>query len=317
MHLGLTPWRPAANDHAQSLSEQARWAEQLGYDSFWLPENHFNTDAIPDPLMLLACVAGTTNTIKLATTSYLLPLRHPLQAAEQVAILDQLSQGRLILGLGRGLGADMFRAFDIEAKNKRALFQSNLDLMLSAWRGEKVKHDKQKQGGVVLHPLPKQQPHPPLWVAAFGPKALKQAGKLGLPYLASPLEGLNDLQNNYLIHAEACADSGRAIPAIRPAMRLVFISDDEKLLKRVRQTLSEHYRDSPWRSDNAGLDDWAIVGDVAFAREKIFEYREQLGLTHLIITHLRGTTLECFGAEAPLRKSLRCALDICRSIPGT
>lgn len=314
MHLGLTPWRPAANDHAHSLTEQARWAEQVGYDSFWLAENHFNTDAIPEPLMLLASVAASTTTIKLATSSYLLPLRHPLHAAEQVAVLDQLSQGRLILGLGRGMGADMFRAFDIEPKDKRQLFKSNLDVMISAWRGEKVKHDQDKRGGVVLHPLPKQQPHPPLWVAAFGPKALQQAGKLGLPYLASPIEALSDLHNNYLIYHQACADAGRAIPVIRPVMRMVFISEDEKALKRVRRTLSERYRDSPWRSDNTGLDDWTIVGNRAFARAKISEYREQLGLSHLIITHLRGTTRESLGRETPLRDSLGHALDICRSI---
>ena len=84
MRLGVTPW-DFADLSAQSLTDQARAAESLGFDSFWLPENHFNPGAIPDPLMLLAAVAAGTRRIKLATTSYLLPLRHPLQAAEQVA----------------------------------------------------------------------------------------------------------------------------------------------------------------------------------------------------------------------------------------
>ena len=97
LHLGLTPWTFPMGRSAAELAGQARLAEQLGYESFWLPENHFTGEgAIPDPLMLLAAVAAATEHIRLATTSYLLPLRHPLQAAEQVAVLDQLSQGRVI-----------------------------------------------------------------------------------------------------------------------------------------------------------------------------------------------------------------------------
>ena len=103
MHLGLTPWRISGGVDAQELTRQASLAEGWGYESFWLPENHFTGDAaIPEPLMLLAAVAAGTRTIRLATTSYLLPVRHPLQAAEQVAVLDRLSGGRVVLGVGRG-----------------------------------------------------------------------------------------------------------------------------------------------------------------------------------------------------------------------
>ena len=103
MRLGLTPWIISGTVDAQSLSRQAALAENWGYESFWLPENHFTGDgAIPEPLMLLAGAAASTTKIRLATTSFLLTLRHPLQAAEQVAVLDQLSNGRVILGVGRG-----------------------------------------------------------------------------------------------------------------------------------------------------------------------------------------------------------------------
>lgn len=99
MHLGLTPWRISGGVDAQELTRQASLAEGWGYESFWLPENHFTGDAaIPEPLMLLAAVAAGTRTIRLATTSYLLPVRHPLQAAEQVAVLDRLSGDASFLG---------------------------------------------------------------------------------------------------------------------------------------------------------------------------------------------------------------------------
>ena len=79
LHLGVTPWQLNAPS-AASIGEQAAYAEAQGYESFWLPENHFGEGALPDPLMLLASAATTTTTIKLATTSYLLTLRNPLQA---------------------------------------------------------------------------------------------------------------------------------------------------------------------------------------------------------------------------------------------
>ena len=93
MHLGLTPWRISGRLSAAQLADQGALAERWGYRSFWLPENHFTSgttsaarnSAIPEPLLLLAAVAARTRSIRLATTSYLLPLRHPLQAAEQVA----------------------------------------------------------------------------------------------------------------------------------------------------------------------------------------------------------------------------------------
>ena len=188
LHLGLTPWRISGRVDAHALAHQAELAENWGYQSFWLPESHFAGDsAIPDPLMLLAAVSARTRTIRLATTSYLLPLRHPLQAAEQVAVLDRLSGGRVTLGVGRGYQAAMFDAFEVSRKDKRRIFEWCLGTMIRAWQGHPLPGG---EGEVVLSPLPVQQPHPPVWVAAFGPKALAQAGGLGLPYLASPMESV-------------------------------------------------------------------------------------------------------------------------------
>ena len=96
MRPGLTPWN-FGDLSAESLSRQAEIGESLGYESFWLPESHFIDGAIPDPLMLLAAVAAATRNPRLGTTSYLVPLRNPLQAAEQVSVLDSLSNGRVIL----------------------------------------------------------------------------------------------------------------------------------------------------------------------------------------------------------------------------
>ena len=171
LEIAVTPWRLG---NAASLAEQGEFAEQLEFHSFWLPENHFGDNrSIPSPLTLLAAVAARTSRIRLGSTSYLLPIRHPIQAAEEVAVLDHLSEGRVILGIGRGIDPNMFHAFGVNPKRKRSIFNDHLSTMKRAWAGEPIELENGET--VTLAPLPTQQPHPELWVAAFGPLALKQA----------------------------------------------------------------------------------------------------------------------------------------------
>ncbi len=256
----------------------------MGYASFWLPENHFNPEAIPDPLMLLAAVAAGTETIRLATTSYLLPVRNPLQAAEQVAVLDQLSGGRVILGVGRGYAPTMLKAFDVDPRDKRRMFEQALQQMLRAWSGAPIGLEGGEE--VILAPLPVQRPHPPIWVAAFGPKALAQAGRLGLPYLASPIETLETLASNYARHADAAAEAGHALPAEVPAMRTLFLARSGAEADRVRDQLRRQASASGRLAADTDVLAWSIVGEAGYIRERVAEYRETLGLTHLIVTRL-------------------------------
>ncbi len=278
MHLGLTPW-DFSDASARSLQSQAVRAESMGYESFWLPENHFNERAIPDPLMLLAAVAAATTHIRLATTSYLLTLRHPLQAAEQVAVLDNMSEGRVLLGVGRGFAPDMLRAFNVEPKDKRRIFESSLKTMRMAWAGEAVPVGD--GASVVLDPLPVQQPHPPIWVAAFGPKALTQAGRLGLPYLASPMETLEVLARNYAVHRHASEQPVREVPL----MRTVYVATSEREAATVKDALAK--LPMPRADGVPCVDDWAVVGDATEVRDRLQEYVECLGMTHLVATRLR------------------------------
>ena len=278
MHLGLTPW-DFSDSAAASLQAQALFAESLGYASFWLPENHFNVGAIPDPLMVLAGVAGATQTIRLGTTSFLLTLRNPLLAAEQVAVLDQLSRGRVILGVGRGYAPDMLKAFNVRPGEKREVFEATLETMRRAWTGERVAVEG--TAGITLAPLPCQKPHPPIWVAAFGPKALAQAGRLGLPYLASPMETLVTLEANYDSHRKA----GAAHVDCVPVMRTIYVTTDANEATSIRARLAELPRPRDTRPDD--VDGWAIIGDAAYVREQVKRYREQLGMTHLIATRMR------------------------------
>ncbi|MEZ5559424.1 MAG: LLM class flavin-dependent oxidoreductase [Pseudomonadales bacterium] len=286
MKLGVTPW-DLSERSAASLSAQAAAAERYGYASFWLPENHFNDNAIPDPLMLLAAVAAGTRDIRLATTSYLLPLRNPVQAAEQVAVLDQLSCGRVVLGVGRGYAPLMLKAFNVVPRDKRRLFEDSLRWMIDAWSGVPVAVGGSGDARIVLDPLPVQKPHPPIWVAAFGPKALAQAGRLGLPYLASPVETLATLEANYERHRAAARDAGHEDQQEVPVMRTLLITRNGTDADEVRRRVHEQALGTGRLDEGAEVDDWCIIGEAAFVRDKVAEYRERLGMSHLIVTRLR------------------------------
>lgn len=179
LSIGITPWRYDARADASVLVRQATRAEALGFHSFWLPESHFaGPGSNPAPLLLLAVVAAHTERLRVATTSYLLPVRHPLQAAEEVAVLDRLSNGRLILGVGRGFRPALFTAYDLPVREKRDRFEAALAVMRDAWEGRPVA-TAAEGGGVILSPLPVQQPHPPIWVAARDAGTFNAAVKEG------------------------------------------------------------------------------------------------------------------------------------------
>lgn len=280
MKIAVTAWQFGTDGIASELAKQGEIAESMGFDSFWLPENHFSGPAaLPAPLMLLASIASRTSTIKLGTTSYLLPIRHPILAAEEVAVLDRLSGGRVILGIGRGFQDAMFKTFDIPVSDKRKRFKANLAAMISAWRGEPI--DQYEGADIFLAPLPVQKPHPPLWVAAFGPLAIKQAGSLGLPYIASPVETLTSLTDKIAAHRDHVDTAGHPTVNVTPVMRTIFITEDRRLENKVRDTLAAEVA-GLFRDQDTLPDDWAIIGSPAKVAEKISEYQETLGLDYLI-----------------------------------
>jgi len=297
LHIGVTPWGEDRSGSAQSLARQAERAEALGFRSFWLPESHFaGRRSMPAPLLLLAAAAVRTTRLQLATTSYLLTVRHPLHVAAEVAELDRLSGGRVILGVGRGFRSALFRAFDVPVKEKRDRFEASLAIIRSAWRGEAVAVDADDRP-VMLAPLPVQQPHPPVWVAGFGPKAVAQAGRLGLPYLASPMESLAVLEENYARHRDARDPAAADEPLAVPILRNVFVSRNRALLGRVRESLARQSAAlaaapiaSLRRHAEAEIDDWALVGEPEAVADQVQRYRETLGMTHLLaLPQVAGT----------------------------
>ncbi|MBB6172928.1 alkanesulfonate monooxygenase SsuD/methylene tetrahydromethanopterin reductase-like flavin-dependent oxidoreductase (luciferase family) [Nocardiopsis mwathae] len=178
-------------DHHIELVELA---EELGFDGVRLAEHHFRDyGVVPSILTFLGHLAARTERLRLGTGIVVLPLHHPVHVAEQAALVDVLSGGRLDFGVGRGYQSFEFDGFGVDLAEARARFDESLDVVLGLWSGKEFRHtgdfSRVAPGladGVRLHPAPLQAPHPPVHVAAVSPETVERYAARGLPILADP-----------------------------------------------------------------------------------------------------------------------------------
>jgi alkanesulfonate monooxygenase SsuD/methylene tetrahydromethanopterin reductase-like flavin-dependent oxidoreductase (luciferase family) len=159
--------RTAAQFYGELL-EQVEAAESLGFDAFWIAEHHFHEyGAVPSPPVWMAAAAQRTRRIRLGAGVVVLPFRNPLQVAEDYAMVDVLSGGRLNLGAGSGYLRHEFDGFGVDPAEKRDRFDEALDIVLRAWTGEPVSYEGRyhRVQDVRLNVRPLQRPHPPVWIA--------------------------------------------------------------------------------------------------------------------------------------------------------
>ncbi|WDL97625.1 LLM class flavin-dependent oxidoreductase [Alicyclobacillus sp. ALC3] len=177
------------NQVITNLVEQAVYAEELGFNSVWVPEHHFGLfGVLPSPSMLLAHVAGRTKRIQLAPATVLLPTNHPIRMAEDYALLDVLSNGRSLFSAGRGYDKREYDAFEVDFNNSREIFFEQLDIIQKAWREGTFSFSGKYYNipEVTLVPHPVQEPYPPIYVASFSAPSLERAAEMGENVIFAP-----------------------------------------------------------------------------------------------------------------------------------
>lgn len=192
-------------------------ADRSGLACVWVAEHHFlPTGLCPAPPVLLAAMGARTRRIRLGSLVSVLPFHSPIDLAEQYALLDQLTAGRLNFGVGSGYVSAEFEGFGVDPAEKRARFERALETILSGFRGEEIRGEAPGARPVRLNVTPRQQPSPPIWIAAQRREALPYIARKGFSLALVPYATVRDLSE--------LADEIREYRAALPAGRTATVS---------------------------------------------------------------------------------------------
>jgi alkanesulfonate monooxygenase SsuD/methylene tetrahydromethanopterin reductase-like flavin-dependent oxidoreductase (luciferase family) len=208
-------------------------AEALGFDSIWLAEHHFSTyGLVGSPLIVAAAIAQRTTRIKIGTAVLVLPLYNPIRLAEEIALVDQMSGGRLQIGVGRGYLPEEFQGFSVDQEHSRELAEEALQIMKQAWTRDIVDFTGQHftATGVSILPKPMQSPHPPVYQAAVSMSSFEKAGSEGSPILTSPnFTPVETVRKQFDVYTGALERAGYNTGDFElPLMQQVYVGTDEQ-----------------------------------------------------------------------------------------
>jgi probable F420-dependent oxidoreductase len=241
--LGLfTGQIPADSDRSFAkeygdILELSRLAETLGFDSVWVSEHHGAGDGyLPSLLPMLAAMASATDRVLLGTGVVLTPFHHPLRLAEDAAVVDQLSGGRLILGLGLGWREEEFRMFDMPIRERVRRTTETVRILRQAWTGERFSHSGRAFSfdQVRITPPPFQNGGPPIYLGGMVEAAVRRAGRHGDGYIRSR-GGLEDAKQAVAWAEEGAREAGKDPDALGFAqLQNAFVWEDGDAWEMVR-----------------------------------------------------------------------------------
>jgi alkanesulfonate monooxygenase SsuD/methylene tetrahydromethanopterin reductase-like flavin-dependent oxidoreductase (luciferase family) len=214
--------------------EQIQYAEEMGFDFVLIAEHHFtNYGMSPAPLMQALYIAERTQRIQIATAVLVLPIWQPLRLAEEVAVLDNLTNGRFICGIGRGYQPHEFARYGVIPEQSRSMFNEALDIILQAWTcDESFAHEGEhyRFPETVVWPKPYQRPHPPLWVAGSSADTIRLAAERDMVPVTSGFfgpAGIRDATALLVQHRAALGKPYHGLDVGLQTMTLVADSDEE------------------------------------------------------------------------------------------
>jgi len=183
-----TKWRKPFPEFYNAILDQIVRGEELGYDNVWLTEHHFTEDGYNPSLFPTAtAIAARTQRIRIGSFIVILPYQHPVRAAEDAACVDIFSNGRFDFGIGQGYSYHEWNALCMDRSTRGERTREGTEIIKKLFTEERVTFDgKYTQiKNMTLSPKSVQRPHPPIWVGARGPKAIKNAAKSGYHLMAT------------------------------------------------------------------------------------------------------------------------------------
>lgn len=217
--MRVPDWGAPADALYQAAVAQCAWADTLGFNSVTLTEHHATTDGyLPSPMILGAAIAGSTQNLLIRLSLVLLPLYHPLRAAEDLAVLDLISGGRLRLTVGLGYRPEEYEQLGVVMRQRPSLMEEAVETLKSAWTGEPFEY---RGRTVRVLPRPAQRPRPLIAMGGASPASARRAAAIADDY--QPLSG-----KLYDLYLQELAALGKPAPAPSPAASgsYLFVSED-------------------------------------------------------------------------------------------
>jgi probable F420-dependent oxidoreductase len=259
--------------------ELVRLAEALRFDSAWVSEHHGASDGyLPSLLPMLAAFAAATERIRLGTGVVLTPLHDPLRLAEDAAVVDQLSGGRLILGLGAGWRPEEFRMFGVPSAERGQRTTETIEILRRAWTGRRFSFEGRcfRYERVRVTPPAAQPGGPPIFLGGYADAAVRRAGRLGDGYITDD-SGIEDVRRCLTIAEHGARDASRDPRALALAvLQNAFVARDQDPWALVREGVRhqigaytawdvehdtpEHDSLEPIVDDEEDLRRWTLVG---------------------------------------------------------
>jgi alkanesulfonate monooxygenase SsuD/methylene tetrahydromethanopterin reductase-like flavin-dependent oxidoreductase (luciferase family) len=265
----------------------AEAADQAGLSAFWIAEHHFQPGGIcPCPPVLLAACGERTRRIRLGVLVSVLPFHRPIELAEQYAMVDRLTGGRLNLGVGSGYIPLEFEGFGIDPASKRERFDRNLETFLAALDGKEVRAEEPTAVPVRINVLPIQRPHPPIWLAVQRREAIpfvarRDVSMALVPYATvANLAELGDQVREFRAHLPPGSRAEVAVAVhvyagSEPARARVAL---QRYLDSRLRTQSAFYQEKvrrdPHHANAATIEEsgFAVFGDAREVAERLRDY---------------------------------------------
>ena len=283
------------------IFEAARWADRNGIARLWIPERHFHSfgGLSPNPSVLAAALAGITRRIQICAGSVVLPLHDPIRVAEEWSIVDNVSGGRIGLGVACGWVPNDFviagRQADFD--NRKQIFRDATAALRRLWRGEphRVRNPLGEEVDIRIMPRP-VQPELPIWItAAANPDTFREAGTIGANVLTHPLgQTIGEKAQKVAAYREAWNAAGhRGRGTVTLMLHTLVGEDDDEVHDLARKPMmtylgasldlaARHLASVPFLKDPSRIDVSALTPDIAEATleasfEKYFHIGSLLG----------------------------------------
>lgn len=205
----------------------AQTVETSGLDSVWVSEHHFSSDAyLPSLMAMLAAFAAVTEKVALGTGVVLAPFHDPIRLAEDYAVVDQISGGRVICGLGIGWREEEFRAFGIDVSTRVGRLNEIVEILRKSWTGDYFDHHGKYYSYEAVKVTPSPAHAIPIFIGGFADPAVKRAGRIGDGYISSRAEP-GRVAETFELAAEARRKAGRDGEPMAALLHNAFVTDDE------------------------------------------------------------------------------------------